>query len=154
MQIPTHRLRAVLAMPLLLAPLVLASCSSPTPLGGKLQSSQDEANVENNPATADDIFLYRGIGSSFICNARSAGVEFPTAVGVSAATYAQVLSGHHGGYVASAGNKKLTNKQLFSGAEFQVVTGALQYCPEHVPDDVKAKVEAAIEKQKNKPGKN
>ena len=60
----------------------------------------------------------------------------------------EFLNGKHGGIVASAGKEKLSDKQLFSGAEFQIITGALQYCPKQVPDDVKAKVEEAIKKQK------
>ena len=100
------------------------------------------------PATDEQIFLYRGIGSSYVCNARAADIEFPKAVGIAAATYTQLLNGHHGGRVASAGRKKLTNKQLFAGAEFQIITGALQFCPKEVPPDVKEKVEEAIKKQK------
>ncbi len=100
------------------------------------------------PATDEQIFLYRGIGSSFVCNARAADIEFAKAVGVSAATYVQLLNGRHDGRVAAAGKKKLTNKQLFSGAEFQILTGALQYCPKEVPDDVRDQVEKAIKSQK------
>ena len=134
-------------MPLLLGPIVLAGCNSPKLSGGNFKGSNSEAEKKQLPATDDDIFLYRGIGASFLCNARSAEIEFPTAVGVAAATYAQVLNGRHGGIVASAGEKKLSNKQLFAGAEFQIVTGALQYCPKQVPDDVKEKIQAAMEKK-------
>ena len=88
------------------------------------------------------------MGSSFVCNARTAGIEFPKAVGVAAATYVQLLNGRHGGKVASTGNKKLTNEQLFAGAEFQIITGAMQFCPDKVPADVKTKVEEALKKQK------
>jgi len=135
-------------MSLLLVPIAIAGCSSANSPGSSLKSSKTE-NKKEAPANDDDIFLYRGIGASFLCNARSAGVEFPKAVGIAAATYAQVLNGRHGGFVSSAGDNKLTNKQLFAGAEFQVITGALQYCPKEVPDDVKAKVQEAIDKQKN-----
>ena len=83
--------------------------------------------TNNKPATQDDIFLYRGMGSSYLCNARAAKIEFPKAVGVAAATYVQVLNGRHGGKVESVGSKKLSNEQLLSGAEFQIITGALQY---------------------------
>ncbi len=100
------------------------------------------------PASDEQIFLYRGIGSSYVCNARTAGIEFPKAVGISAATYVQLLNGRHDGRVASAGKKKLSNKQLFSGAEFQIITGALQYCPKDVPDDVREKVEEVIKNTK------
>ena len=129
-------------------PIAIASCASSNPSTSGLKASKANAGKQG-PATDDDVFLYRGIGASFLCNARSAGIEFPKAVGIAAATYAQVLNGRHGGLVASAGEKKLTNKQLFAGAEFQIITGAMQYCPKQVPDDVKTKVEEAIEKQKN-----
>tara|TARA_Y100001970_G_C13951980_1_gene708703 strand:+ start:42 stop:659 length:618 start_codon:yes stop_codon:yes gene_type:complete len=99
------------------------------------------------PASENDIYLYRGIGASHLCNARLAGIEFPKAVGIASATYAQVLKGRHEGIVASAGKKKLTDKQLFAGAEFQIITGALQYCPKEVPDNIAAKVREAINKK-------
>jgi len=110
-----------------------------------------QANA-TKPAGQDDILLYRGVGSSYVCNARVAKVDFPKAVGIAAATYVQLLNGRHGGKVESAGNKKLTNEQLFAGAEFQIITGAMQFCPDEVPADVKTKVEAAIKKQNAKPG--
>jgi hypothetical protein len=131
------RFRAALAAPLALLPLLL----------GTSTALAQGANPATKPASNDDIFLYRGMGSSYVCNARTAGVEFPKAVGIAAATYVQLLNGRHGGLVASTGNKKLTNEQLFAGAEFQIITGALQFCPDMVPADVKAKIEEVIKKQ-------
>ncbi len=127
--------------------MVLIGCKGSNPPRGRLDPSKDATNKQA-PASDEDVYLYRGMGASYLCNARAAGVEFPKAVGIAASTYAQVLNGRHGGVVASAGDKKLTNKQLFAGAEFQVITGALQYCPNEVPEDVKTKVQEAIEKQK------
>ena len=34
-------------------------------------------------------------------------------------------------------------------AEFQVITGALQYCPKEVPEDVTNKVNEALKNQKD-----
>ena len=132
-----RRFRAAMAAPLALMPILLG-----TPAVFAQASSQ-----ATKPATNDEVFLYRGMGSSYVCNARAAGVEFPKAVGIAAATYVQLLNGRHGGLVASAGSKKLTNEQLFAGAEFQIITGAMQFCPDQVPADVKEKVEEAIKKQ-------
>ncbi len=143
MRIPLRRFFKVALAPFLLVPIFLAGCSA----SSKEENTSTSSNAEIKPANTEDIFLYRGIGASFLCNARAAGVEFPKAVGIAAATYAQVLNGRHGGFVASAGKKKLTNKQLFAGAEFQIITGALQYCPKEVPEDVKAKVDTALKKQ-------
>ena len=132
---------------IVVAPL-LVSCSSTVDSQSESKRASKGSNSSPGPATVEDIFLYRGIGSSFLCNARSAGIDFPKAVGIAAATYVRVLNGRHGGIVASAGEEKLSNKQLFAGAEFQIVTGALQYCPKEVPEDVKKKVKEAIDKQK------
>ena len=131
--------RLLLSASLVLAPLTLATPAA----------QAQQANAAK-PAGQEDILLYRGVGSSYVCNARAAKVEFPKAVGIAAATYVQLLNGRHGGKVESAGNEKLTNEQLFAGAEFQVITGAMQYCPDEVPADVKSKVEAAIKKQNAK----
>ena len=128
-------------MTALLTPMVFLNTSS---------LAKPNKNAELTPATKEDIFLYRGIGGTYFCNARAAGVEFPKAVGIAAATYAQVLNGRHGGFVASAGKKKLTDKQLFNGAEFQVITAAMQFCEQHVPKDVKKKVEKTIKKNNKK----
>ena len=144
------RLPKFLFAPFLIVPIVLSSCASSEKSGNPIASSGKSSDTTLAPATDEDVYLYRGIGASFLCNARTAGVEFPKAVGIAAATYAQVLNGRHGGYVASAGEDKLTNKQLFAGAEFQIITGALQYCPKQVPDDVKAKVQDAIKSQQEK----
>ncbi len=136
-------------MPLVMIPIALASCSSSPTSGDSFNAQRSEQSKTQAPASDEDIFLYRAIGASFLCNARQADIEFPKALGIAAATYAQVLNGKHGSFVASAGKEKLTNKQLFAGAEFQIITGALQYCPKRVPEDVKSKVEEAISKQKS-----
>ena len=131
--------RLLLSASLALAPLALAAPAA----------HAQQANAAK-PAGQDDIMLYRGVGSSYVCNARAAKIEFPKAVGIAAVTYVQLLNGRHGGQVESAGNQKLTNEQLFAGAEFQIITGAMQFCPDQVPADVKSKVEAAIKKQNAK----
>ncbi len=110
--------------------------------------ANEESSLKLKPASKEDVYLYRGITASYFCNARTSDVEFPKAIGIAAATYVQVLNGRHGGLVASAGKKKLTNKQLFSGAEFQIVTAAMEYCPKQVPKKIKKKVEKAIQSQK------
>ena len=130
----------------MVAPFLLA-----TPLTLIVPIAIAEGSTDFKSASDYDIFLYSGIGSSYVCNARAAGIEFPKAVGIAAATYVQVLNGRHGGQVASAGSKKLSNEQLFAGAEFQVITGALKYCPKDVPVDVKSRVEEAIKRTKQEP---
>ena len=99
-------------------------------------------------ATEEDLYLYRGMGASYLCIASKAGIEFPKAVGVATATYVQVIEGKHGGVVKELGDKKLEREKLFAGAEFQIVTTAIKYCPDSVPQDVTKKVTKILKDNK------
>ena len=109
-----------------------------------------EIKAEKNllAATEKDLFLYKGMGASYLCIASKAGIEFPKAVGVATATYVQVIEGKHGGLVKSLGDKKLEREKLFAGAEFQIVTTAIQYCPDSVPKEVTKKVKKILKENK------
>ena len=100
------------------------------------------------PATEKDLFLYKGMGASYLCIASKAGIEFPKAVGVASATYVQVIEGKHGGLIKDLGNKKLDREKLFSGSEFQIVTTAIQYCPDSVPEKVRKKVDKILKENR------
>ena len=99
-------------------------------------------------ATEEDLYLYKGMGASYLCIASKAGIKFPKAVGVATATYVQVIEGKHGGVVEELGDKKLDRDKLFAGAEFQIVTTAIQYCPDSVPEEVTKKVNQILKDNK------
>ena len=99
-------------------------------------------------ATEKDLYLYKGMGASYVCIASKAGIEFPKAIGVATATYVQVLEGKHGGLVKELGEKKLEREKLFAGAEFQIVTTAIKYCPDSVPKEITKKVNKIIRDNK------
>ena len=109
-----------------------------------------EIKAENKlvPATETDLYLYKGMGASYLCIASKAGIEFKKAVGVATATYVQVIEGKHGSLLKELGNKKLEREKLFAGAEFQIVTTALQYCPDSVPKDVSKKVKEILKEKR------
>ena len=107
-----------------------------------------KANKKLLAATDQDLFLYKGMGASYLCIASKAGIEFPKALGVATATYVQVVEGKHGGVVKELGNKKLEREKLFAGAEFQIVTTAIQYCPDSVPKEVTKKVSKILKENK------
>ena len=44
-----------------------------------------KANKKLRPATEQDLFLYKGMGASYLCIASKAGIEFPKALGVATA---------------------------------------------------------------------
>ena len=105
-----------------------------------LYNQEIYANKKLNPAKEEDLFLYKGMGASYLCIASKAGIDFPKAIGVATATYVQVLEGKHGGQIKELGDKKLEREKLFAGAEFQIVETALKYCPDSIPDDITKKV--------------
>ena len=107
-----------------------------------------KSNKKLQSATEEDLYLYKGMGASYLCIASKAGIEFPKAVGVATATYVQVIEGKHGGVVKELGDKKLDRDKLFAGAEFQIVTTAMQYCPDSVPGEVTKKVNEILKENK------
>ena len=111
------------------------------------------ANKKLIPADDKDLYLYKGMGASYLCIAEKAGIEFPKALGVATATYVQVLEGKHGGLIEELGDTKLDRKHLFSGAEFQIVSTAMNYCPDSIPKDVSQKVNDLL-KDDSKKNKN
>ena len=98
------------------------------------------ANNKLKPAMEEDLYLYKGMGASYLCIASKAGIDFQKSIGVATATYVQVLEGKHGGLIKELGDKKLEREKLFAGAEFQIVETALRYCPESIPENVSKKV--------------
>ncbi len=109
------------------------------------------ANNKLKPAQEEDLYLYKGMGASYLCIASKAGIDFPKAIGVATATYVQVLEGKHGGLIKELGDTKLEREKLFAGAEFQIVETALKYCPESIPEDISKKVNEIL--SENKPTK-
>ena len=107
-----------------------------------------KANKNLKAATEQDLYLYKGMGASYLCIASKAGIEFPKAVGIATATYVQVIEGKHGGLVKELGDKKLERDKLFAGAEFQIVTTAVQYCPDSVPKEVTKKLNKILKENK------
>ena len=74
----SRSIRVLLSASLALVPLTLEAPHAFAQKAGTAKAS-------SKPAGQDDIFLYRGMGSSYVCNASTAKVEFPKAVGIAAA---------------------------------------------------------------------
>ena len=119
-----------------------------------LFNKEIHANKKLKPALEEDLYLYKGMGASYLCIASKAGIDFPKAIGVATATYVQVLEGKHGGLIKELGDTKIEREKLFAGAEFQIVETALKYCPDSIPEDVTKKVnEILIDNQPAKKNK-
>ena len=98
-----------------------------------------QVNAEKNllAASEKDIFLYRQMGASYLCIASKAEVDFNKGLGIASATFANVIIGKHGGAIKELGNKKLDEKKLYNAGTFQIVSSALNICPESIPKNIK-----------------
>ena len=119
-----------------------------TLFGVTIFNKEIKPNKKLQSATEEDLYLYKGMGASYLCIASKAGIKFPKAVGVATATYVQVIEGKHGGVIKELGDEKLDRDKLFAGAEFQIVTTAIQYCPDSVPEEVTKKVNQILKDNK------
>ena len=88
-------------------------------------------------ATEKDIFLYRQMGASYLCIASKAEVDFKKGLGIASATFANVITGKHGGVIKELGNEKLNEQRLYNSGTFQIVGSALNICPESIPKEIK-----------------
>ena len=103
-------------------------------------------------ATEKDLFLYRQMGASYLCIASKAEVDFNKGLGIASATFANVITGKHGGVIKELGKEKLNEKNLYNAGTFQIVGSALNICPESVPKKIKNDYEKRLKQilKKNK----
>ena len=130
-----------------MVPLSSIGFISPVNANPILISEQKDVKPNTEPATRADTFLYRQIGVNFLCRARMADVEFPKALGISSATFADIVAQKHGGFVAELPDKQLTPKQIYLSAEIQIIEGALKFCADQVPEESKKQFEEFLKKE-------
>ena len=112
-----------------------------------------EINTINKPINAEkklvaasekDLFLYRQMGASYLCIASKAEVDFNKGLGIASATFANVITGKHGGVIKELGKEKLNEKNLYNAGTFQIVGSALNICPESIPKEIKKDYEKRL----------
>ena len=103
-----------------------------------------KANKKLQPATETDLFLYRQMGASYLCIAANAEVDFDKGLGIASATFANVITGKHEGLIKEFGSEKLDNKRLYNAGTFQILSSALNICPESIPKKVKDSYEKRL----------
>ena len=102
------------------------------------------------PATEQDLYLYKGMGASYLCIASKADVDFNKGPGIASATFANVIIGKHGGVIKQLGEQKLDEKKLYNAGTFQIVGSALNICPESIPKKIKTDYEKRLKQIVNK----
>ena len=103
-----------------------------------------KANKKVQAATETDLFLYRQMGASYLCIATNAEVDFEKGLGIASATFANVIIGKHEGLIKEFGTEKIDQKRLYNAGTFQIVSSALNICPDNIPKEVKNSYEERL----------
>ena len=89
------------------------------------------------PANDKDLDLYRSMGITYICSTSSKGTDsdFEKSLVVAANLFSTVIQQKHGGFIKEGKKKqqKVEARILQNNVLFQLVGGALSYCPNNVP---------------------
>ena len=140
-----------MAISIFASSILLSGCNT------SIKSESNPTNISSTkneikflPASREEMNLYRQIGISYFCLARQAKVEFPQSISVASNNFALIISNKHGGLIEETGDKKLTNNQIYQGSYLQLIEGAIQLCPDLVPEEEKKNFLEAIGKLKNK----
>jgi hypothetical protein len=96
------------------------------------------------PAGEAEMSLYSGIATLNVCVARSAGVGFDQAVAIAGETIAQLIKSQHGSVITLVGSEPLSLDDLRKGSINSAVLGAVESCPDQVPEAVRKAVEASL----------
>ena len=94
--------------------------------------------------------FYRQIGTSYLCLARQSKVEFSKAISIASNNFTLLIAKKHGGLIEELGNEKLTNDKVYQGSYLQLMEGAIQVCPEHVPEEDKKNFMETLDRFKSK----
>ncbi len=135
-----------MAISIFICSILLSSCNTSI----KSESSENNLSSDNNeinyiPASKKEMNLYRQIGISYFCLARQAKVEFSQSISIASNNFVLLVSKKHGGLIEEIGDEKLTNDQIYQGSYLQLIEGAMQLCPDQVPEEDKKKFLKAVE---------
>jgi hypothetical protein len=96
------------------------------------------------PAGEAEMTLYSGIAALNVCVARSAGVSFDQAVAIAGETIAQLIQTQHASVITLVGSQPLGLDDLRKGAINSAVLGAVEGCPDQVPEAVRKAAQASL----------
>ena len=140
-----------MAISIFVGSILLSSCNSiKSPDSKPTKDISKKNEITFVPASQEEMNLYRQIGISYFCIARQAKVEFPQSISIASNNFALIVSKKHGGLIEETGDNKLTNDQIYQGSYLQLIEGAIQLCPNLVPEEEKQKFSKAVEQLNKK----
>ena len=111
-----------------------------------------EARASNKiiPANEKDLDLYRSMGITYLCTTSTKGSEadFEKSLVVATNLFSTVMQQKHGGFIKEGKKKqqKLEPRSLQNNIMFQLVGGAINYCPNNVPAEMEKEFRNQVKK--------
>ncbi len=101
-------------------------------------------------ASQQDLFLYKQMGASYLCNAINDKIDFDfkKALAVSTYTYAGVIYSKHGNLIQGTGKDKLTSQNILFIGELEILDSAIKMCPKQIPSNITKNFKETIKKYK------
>ena len=100
--------------------------------------SELRASSKKIPANDTDLDLYRNMGITYLCSTSTKGndSDFEKSLVVATNLFSTVIQQKHGGFIKEGKKKeqKIDPRLLQNSIMFQLVGGALNYCPVNVPE--------------------
>ena len=137
----------ILAISIFICSILLSSCNNSIKSeSNTINTSSKKNEIKFIPASREEMNFYRQIGISYFCLARQSEIDFPKSISIASNNFTLLVSKKHGSLIEEVGSKKLTNDQIYQGSYLQIIEGAIQLCPDQVPEDDKKKFLEAVEK--------
>ena len=112
--------------------------------------SEIKASNKIVPANEKDLDLYRSMGITYMCtnSAKGTDADFEKSLVVAANLFSTVIDQKHGGFIKEGKKKeqKVDARLLQNNIFFQLVGGALSYCPDNVPKSMEKEFRNQYEK--------
>ena len=138
--------KIILAISIFFGSILLSSCNTfIKPESDKSNISSGKNEIKSTPASSEEMYFYKQMGISYVCLARQAKIDFNKSISIASNNFALIVSKKHGGLIEEIGDEKLTNKQIYQGSYLQLIEGAIQVCPDQVPEEEKNKFLQAVE---------
>ena len=102
------------------------------------------------PANDKDLNLYENMGITYLCSTSANGTDsdFEKSLIVATNLFSTVIEQKHGGFIKEGKNKeqKIDARLLQNNIFFQLVGGAITYCPDKVPESMEKEFKKQVER--------
>ena len=112
------------------------------------------ANTKKVAANFNDLALYEGMGTSYVCGASKKGIdlEFRKSLHVASSTFVTVVMKKHDSKIIDGKSKKeikIDPEVLYNNVSFRLIGRALDACPDNVPKKTKNEFKRELKKIQN-----